>query len=90
MSPELCQMLVVSTAHATKAESVVLTEHYARQDAGWLVYVGYQGDAVIPEIKENLSEGLEAVFKTARRYGCRYVLFDRDASRLENVPYYEW
>lgn len=87
--PEVVQMLIVTTAHATKAEAVVLNENYARKDTGWLVHIGEVGDAVVSELPE-LNKGLTGVFEKARQLHCPYVLFDRDAEPLVGVPTYDW
>jgi hypothetical protein len=87
---EICPLLIASTAHVTVGEAQALTDHgYSRGECGWLFFVGQPGDPVLSEI-EPVSAGLAEVIRRARKEGCPYVLLDRDAGILPDVPTYDW
>ncbi len=46
---------------------------------GWFVYASEEPEKGIPA-------DLDAVFRLARQRGCDYVLFDYDATPLEDLP----
>ena len=74
----------------TVGEAQALTDHgYSRGEYGWLFYVGQPGEPILSEI-EPASAGLAEVICRARQEGCPYVLLDRDADTLADVPTYDW
>jgi hypothetical protein len=89
MQPEIHQLLVTSTAHVTADEAKVLTAQCNRNKYGWFFYIGSGEDEVFLPIVQP-SPGLDGVIHHARTHGCVYVLLDRDADKLPNVPSYEW
>lgn len=88
--PEICELLIASTAHVTAREAQRLTEQgYARGECGWFFHLEAEGEAVLGEI-EPLSDGLLGVIRCACERGCQYVLLDRDANFVSGVTTYEW
>jgi len=83
-------MMVVSTQHVTVEERDILdAQGYSRGEYGWLIWVGREKDFPIPEIPRP-SEGLRGVIERARAVQCTYVLMDRDADTLPDLPVYDW
>lgn len=53
-------------------------------DVGWFIYADEQPD------DEVLPADLIQVMKYARSQGCEYILFDRDAAAIVNLPTHDW
>jgi hypothetical protein len=57
---------------------------YPHGEYGWLIYIPDEGlDAELPP-------SLEACIALARASRCQWLLLDRDASQVTNIPTYEW
>ncbi len=87
------RVLVVSTAHVTKAEADQFGGGghpllaYLSWEYGWQVHVDPLGvDCDPPEA----SQGMLDVFRAARDRGCTWVRFDQDAPLLDGAEHYTW
>lgn len=81
-------MLVLSTAHLTDAtcNTYLATDGVfacLKQDYGWFVHVADDAPADLPT-------DLEACFHLARSQGCDWIMFDRDAPAIEQLPEFVW
>jgi hypothetical protein len=92
-------MCVLSTGHITEEVAQALETFfkwevttpwidaliiYPHGDYGWLIYIPDEGlDAELPP-------SLEACIALARASRCQWLLLDRDASQVTNIPTYEW
>src|ERR1044072_4939688 len=98
MSPPIRQMLDISTAHVSFDTSLWLEEqaeltHLNDEDRvltvgdtgyGWFFYSGL--DLEVSDIPDDL----KAVATHARALGCDYVLLDRDADEIDELPTFVW
>ena len=88
--PNICSLLVASTAHVTAEEAQSLTDHgYARGEYGFFFYAAGDLNVVVTELGV-LSEGLHGVIREAHGRGCQYVLLDRDGPSIDGIPTYDW
>ena len=88
--PNVCSLLVASTAHVTAEEAQSLTDHgYARGEYGFFFYAAGSPNALVTELG-TLSEGLQGVIREAHGRGCQYVLLDRDGPLISGIATYAW
>ena len=88
--PNVCSLLVASTAHVTAEEAQFLTDHgYARGEYGFFFYAAGEPNVVLTELGA-LSEGLQGVIREAHGRGCQYVLLDRDGPLISGTATYAW
>jgi hypothetical protein len=88
--PNVCSLLVASTAHVTAEEAQFLTDHgYARGQYGFFFYAAGEPNVVLTELGA-LSGGLQGVIREAHGRGCQYVLLDRDGPLVSGIPIYPW
>lgn len=92
------KMLVLSTAHLApevardidNPSSIEAQEWrealivYPHGEYGWLIYIPDHG------IDADLPPSLEACIALARAHSCSWLLLDRDAAEVSNIPTYEW
>ena len=94
----IIKMLELSTAHVTKQTAEQLDELcsnrnyddvivYGKGEYGWIVY-GYPSADYDPP--ENTPADLQDVITLARERGCYWIMFDRDADKIEDLKTYEW
>jgi hypothetical protein len=92
------QFLDLSTAHVSQAAQTWLnvyaaenyedggdveTRHVASHSCGWWMWAGEEGTT-------GIHEDLLPVCLLARANGCDYILFDRDAEQIADLPIYDW
>ena len=90
---ETPKMLVLSTSHVTAATARLL-DHTPRPDwpvsggphglYGWFCYAHDE------DPQGNIPLEMMNVFWFARENECDYVLFDRDADVIDELPVWEW
>lgn len=86
----LRSFLDISTAHVTRETARRYDDGegphmVASGEYGWLLHVPEpDGEA------DGLPGDIAAVFACARRNGCDMVLFDRDATVIDELPSYDW
>lgn len=86
------RFLDLSTAHLSLEDRVCLdrsADHAAPPNVscgimpfGWFVYAH--------DDRPEVSDPLWALMQEARRQGCDYLLFDRDAATLDGFPSFDW
>ncbi|MDG5973353.1 hypothetical protein JAGODDHD_04123 [Sphingomonas paucimobilis] len=81
-------MLVLSTSHLTDATCNVFLPGYdgpawPKGAYNWFVYAPEDDDGELPE-------DLKVCLALARQKGAFWVMFDRDAVDIEELPTYEW
>lgn len=91
-SVESARMLVLSTAHLEeKTCNGYLAEcpwaAFPKGDYGWFVYV--PEDAATTETVD-VPLGLRSVMHFARMRGYQWVMYDRDAPEIPDLPIYDW
>jgi hypothetical protein len=88
-------MLVLSTAHLSQHTCqtwLALAEHghrgsipvWAKGDYGWFIYIV---DDLDPG---SLPDDLAACWRLAVEHKLPWIMFDRDAPAIEELPTYEW
>lgn len=93
----IARMLDLSTAHITEETDEWLDEAvtyetypiiaYQKGDYGWIVHVPDEWDEeAVKDIPADLLALL--VFAKARR--CHWIMLDRDAFAVDELPQYEW
>jgi hypothetical protein len=88
------KLLALSTGHLTAATAKLMTA--APQDVGVLVATFEEGFFVsamrAPDPKHGDPEYLSlwTVCEFARKQGYQYLLLDRDADRIAELPDYDW
>jgi hypothetical protein len=93
--PVIRLLLDLSTAH--------LPEHLGTSDLdtapgviahrtahGWLLWVPDDPDESAAAMSDTAPEVVLAIQRYARTHGCDYVLFDPDASRVDDLPTWDW
>lgn len=94
---EVQSFIALCTSHLTKetADYLTVTNHedwpYAGgpyAGYGWFFYAHDENNSLIGE--QSIPADLWAVMTYARKQGCSYVLFDRDADTTEELPTYDW
>jgi len=80
-------MLVLSTAHLTEDTGNSFLPFWSgpcwvKGEYGWFVYV--------TEDVESEPSDLIQCFAEARRRECCWIMFERDAPEIEELPTYEW
>ena len=99
-SLEIHKMLVLSTMHVSQSTAELLdigcpsihNGHcadgigYPKGDYGWFVYVPEE-----PEQDSDIPADLLAVVVAfARAQACNWVMFDRDADKIDDLPVFDW
>ncbi|MEJ3741791.1 hypothetical protein WEI85_00615 [Actinomycetes bacterium KLBMP 9797] len=92
--PTILSVLDLSTAHLPEevcddlsGEPGVIAH---RVTYGWLMWVPADPDAFAAETIDPMPEEVLAIQRYARRLGCQYVLFDRDAEQVDELPTWQW
>jgi hypothetical protein len=60
------------------------------EHTGWLMWVPNEPDAYAAEHTEGPPAEVLAVQRYARTLDCDYVLFDRDADQVADLPAWDW
>jgi hypothetical protein len=90
--PNLRSFMDLSTAHLTPAtmdwlDSFLGKDNFTHWVAvtpyGWFLYADEEGD------REYFPADLIACFAYARKHGAEYILFDRDADAVDDLPQYD-
>lgn len=89
---ERARMLVLSTAHLSERTAldwipVCPWSCFEKGEYGWFMYVcddiGITEEARVPlEVR--------SAIHVAKREGCEWIMWDRDAPCIEELPRYEW
>lgn len=93
--PEIAKVLVVATNHVPEGlavengQGVVPMAELAQMvnEYGWMLNVDIDRDF---GALDHLAYPVKAILLFAKKRGCRYVLFDRDADELEGFPVFDW
>ncbi len=81
-------MMVLSTGHLTfdtcnrwlkQADHAV----FEKGDYGWFIYVIERGE-------DDMPADLGACMELARQLRCAWIMFDRDAPEVDQLPSYDW
>jgi hypothetical protein len=94
----IAKYLDCSTSHVTIEDAEMLNHPSSRLNAtgteyGWFVWVppaDMLADYIAQIHEEGLSDAFCGVLRYARRHGCDRVLFDRDASDVDELPTFDW
>lgn len=94
MTDEIHNVLTLSTSHVTETTAKILNSIPCEQwssvcggpfgSYGWFMYAPEE------DFEGTIPPELMRVFKYARSVGCKYVLFDRDANTVDQLPAFEW
>lgn len=89
---ELAKMLVLSTAHLSEQTArdwmaVCPWTCFEKGDYGWFMYVC--DDVAITEA-EAVPLEVRSAIHVAKREGCEWIMWDCDASCIDELPQYEW
>ena len=81
-------MLALSTAHLSLETCTIFLPDYdgpawMKGDYGWFVYV-------VDDAGDELPADLTACMALARERGSFWVMFDRDAAAIEELPVHDW
>jgi len=89
------KMLVISTAHVTKETATALDRRgatmggllsYPHGEYGWMFYIAY-----VEKVDEDIvPDELMAAARYAQGLGCTWLLLDRDAGAIADLPTWEW
>lgn len=97
MTPEVLNVVVLSTGHVSEQTSVMLRRPVSEWpcsggpygDVGWFVYCHEdQGDP--SNMRDFIPDDLFAAMTYARTAGHSYILFDRDAPKIEDLETFDW
>lgn len=88
------KMLAISTSHVTSETAKRLSEDtiygvtvFEKGKYGWWVHTTTMDDPLHPnEVPTELAEAI----KLAVSFGCDWIMFDRDAPVIEELPHWEW
>lgn len=79
-------MLVASTAHVTESTCNgflhTFPGAYEKGEYGWVIYADGPRD--------NCPADLAACLDAAKAKGCEWLMLDRDADAIEELPIFEW
>lgn len=90
---ETHNLLILSTSHVTAATAMRLTDGPVSDwpvsgapygPYGWFCYAHDE------DVEGNIPVEMMNVFRFARVNGCGYVLFDRDADVIDELPTWDW
>ena len=102
---EIDQMITISTCHISQETAKVLEDSseektslylpatYTKGKYGFLVYVGedFTGDRIKDsDACQDVPDDLYECMKLAKKQGCVWLCFDRDAMVVDNLPSYDW
>lgn len=83
---ETTKMLVLSTTHLKEKTCngflPTYVHAYEKADYGWFVYVEPAPDG--------LPDSLTTCLQFAHEQGCEWIMFDRDADPISELPVYSW
>lgn len=99
--PNIFQMVDLSTAHLTEAlggEDAGILKikgiSVSALECGYLLTVPEDIDETVAEQAKSVGgpipEVIVNIWRFAEEHGCEYVLFDRDASTIEELATYDW
>lgn len=83
MSLEITKMLVISTGHLTEETCNSGKIGYEKGEYGVFVWVP-------PEVDEDAPQDLRVCHHLARINDCDWLMFDRDADTVDELPLYDW
>ncbi|MGG3471642.1 hypothetical protein ABES02_29765 [Neobacillus pocheonensis] len=99
----IVQMLTISTGHISEETNKLLLDHGPDDPLAMLPIVFYQKSGygffiVVPDDPEDpdmynmegVPDDLRAVLVYARENLCSWVMLDRDADFIEDLPSYDW
>ncbi len=93
---EVRTVIVVSTAHLTAQTAHYLDNTPAKEwpcvggpygEYGWFVYAQEENGGAGPDA---IPDDLFGVMTWGRKQGFDYILFDRDANRVADLPGHDW
>lgn len=98
MKPEIHKLMVLSTAHITKACNDALGMLDREDGPGpgpgcYLDHYLYGFHLTLsaePDEAEWIDPSLEEVVAYARKHGCTHLRLDRDGPTMNDLPQYEW
>jgi hypothetical protein len=92
--PTVLSVLDLSTAHLSEAicadlngEPGVIAHQFTY---GWLMWVPPNPDESSTAAIDAMPEVVLAIQRYTRGVGCDYVLFDRDADCIDELPTWDW
>jgi hypothetical protein len=102
---EISKVLTLSTGHVTKDIADMLDEFstydplvtncylevYNKNNYGWFIHthLGTE-EKEIEKLSNEIPQVLWDLMTLARDNGCAWLELDRDAERLEDLPYFDW
>ena len=99
-TPEICNMMILSTAHIAEEDNDLLCSRESRWDGekplhithapaeyGYFVWTGTHANLVR---ESGFSSAFLAVLEYARDRGCRYLYLDRDGESVDDLPTFNW
>jgi hypothetical protein len=84
---ETSTLLHLSTAHISKETTAILDQgklYVAKHEYGWFVWVDEDASS------RTFPADLLACIQFAQGMGCRWIILDCDASKVDALPTYEW
>lgn len=82
--PEIKRLLILSTAHIAPAQRENMTSIADDIEYGWLMW------AYDERSSDDIGDELWAACEYARANGCDYIMFDRDADAIDDLPKFDW
>jgi len=98
-TPVIRQVLDLSTAHLPPhirdglpryAGVVAYSLSTSDDQYGWLLWVPYSPDGHAAATGGEVPAQVLAIQRYARKRGCDYVLLDRDAEKVAELPTWDW
>lgn len=89
LTPEIQQMLVLSTAHVTEETATMLDRaeanfvRYGKAEYGWFI-------PILDDPQPDMPADLQACVAYAKTHGCTWIMFDCDALTVDDLPTYDW
>lgn len=101
LTPDVSKVLELSTAHIAQATAKridhgpdiqrLIVYQTLTPDGDWGAYLIHTGDDEYdPSMDLDIPEDLRACVILARRLGCRWLMLDRDAPKVSELPTYAW
>jgi len=86
-SSHIEKIFTLSTAHMPYPEPMFKKARWVAHEFGYIVWVM----SLVPDSIENdAPEWLRPIWERAYKEGCTLILFDRDASVVEDLEAWEW
>lgn len=95
----ITKTLELSTAHISKetnrlferdeVEVVFYSKGANQEQVGWLMQVPVQDDKDA-HIPDDLPEELYAIIAIAQENECQWIMFDRDADKIDSLSVFDW